>query len=1311
MKEVPFLIFDLSLIITGIMIIALLFRFVNKKGISEKFALQFGTKKFKGRTFVAVVSFSILVVLMGVLSISFIKAKIIKRDRIALEQTVESTRQKIDFWVEKRNTDIQQFVESDQFVSYLKNAESNDSIALPASLGFNYCFINKENIIFNPYSDQTIKVSSIGEQCQNNISTIFSGKELYLNNIDDSVESCFARNGDSKGILYKGIPVKKNDAVIGVILCEVFTEREMSELLRFSRVGESGESYLINGQGNMVTKSRFEAELAKLNYFKKNESGGLIIPIRVPSENIFESNSTVQTGQEELTFMAENLLKKNSGSNVDGYLDYRGVPVQGSWIWLDKYNLGLVTEIDKSESLSVFYFIRQSAFVVLFIVILIIVSSVLFSISLGEKANEVLIKAKDDLEHQVQDRTAELRVQTTALQAAANAIFITDPDGKMIWINQATTDLTGYSEEDCLGQNPRIFKSNHHPREFYEELWNTINSGKVWKGELINKRKNKEIYIEEMTITPIMDDKGQITNFVAVKQDISERKNNEKEIINERKRFAQLLDSTPDAIVIINNEGIIEVVNDQLLSIFKYERSEVIGQTIEIFLPNEYKEKHVNLRGTFFSNPSHRSMGGRSELFAKRKDNSVFPVEISLNPIKIEDETLVAAAIRDITERKNAEDEIKRSEEFRRLILNSTGEGIYGIDLNGNCTFANTACIELLGYDKQEELLGKNMHDLIHHTLPNGEPYIMQECQIYKAFKKGVKVHVSDEVFWKKDGTSFPVEYWSYPMFHDGEIIGSVLAFIDITERKALLTKIKQSEQQFRSIAQTAQDAIISADSKGIIMSWNPSAESIFGYSENEATGQDLSIIVPDQYKNRHKEGMERVKSGGEKHAIGKTVELIGLHKSGRTFPIELSLSNWTGPNGMEFSGIIRDISERKKFQEALEEANKRMSGELNVAKDIQMSMLPLIFPAFPKRKDINIHASLIPAREVGGDFYDFFFIDDSHLCFVVGDVSGKGVPAALMMAVCKTLIKSKAGNDKSTASILTQVNEEMARENSNYMFVTVFLGILNTATGELTYTNAGHNPTYIRRSNSSVEKLTELHGPVVAAMEGLSYTQSSVELIPGDYIFAYTDGIPEAHNTSEELFGNNRLDEFIKTNPFNSPQTVIDKIINSVHEFENGAPKFDDLTALCIEYHGDDLNTQKRQSFTITNNISEVQKIIQSFELFAQAESLPLDIGMKMSIVFDEILANVVNYAYEDEEEHEIHVEFKKSGNKLILTIEDDGIPFNPFSKNPPDTKLNVEERAIGGLGIHIVKNLMDECHYHRVTGRNIVTLIKYDL
>ena len=433
---------------------------------------------------------------------------------------------------------------------------------------------------------------------------------------------------------------------------------------------------------------------------------------------------------------------------------------------------------------------------------------------------------------------------------------------------------------------------------------------------------------------------------------------------------------------------------------------------------------------------------------------------------------------------------------------------------------------------------------------------------------------VLEHTHYGKNGEKIFAEVHGYPIFNDaGEVVQMIEYSLDITERKEAEERIKSSENKFRSIAATATDAIISANNKGVIESWNRAAEQIFGYTEKEAIGKDLDLIVPNKYKSAHRDGMSRVAHGGKKNAIGKTVELIGSHKDGSVFPIDLSLSTWGDKENMKFSGIIRDVSERKKYETLIEEANKRMSSELNVAKDIQMSMLPLIFPAFPKRKELDVYAELIPAREVGGDFYDFFFIDEDHFCIVVGDVSGKGVPAALMMAVCKTLIKSNSRNVYHTHKIINWVNKEMAKENDNAMFVTVFIGILNTKTGEFTYTNAGHNPTYIKRSNGEVDKLSDLHGVVVAAMEGIQYKESKVKINPGDIIFAYTDGIPEAHNKKGEMYTDQKLLDLLNDNEFSSPKKMIDQVVSSVHDFEDGFESFDDITALGLHYKGNITN------------------------------------------------------------------------------------------------------------------------------------------
>lgn len=256
-----------------------------------------------------------------------------------------------------------------------------------------------------------------------------------------------------------------------------------------------------------------------------------------------------------------------------------------------------------------------------------------------------------------------------------------------------------------------------------------------------------------------------------------------------------------------------------------------------------------------------------------------------------------------------------------------------------------------------------------------------------------------------------------------------------------------------------------------------------------------------------------------------------------------------------------------KKDQEiaTLKEEKTRMEEELNLAKDIQLNMIPASHPDFSNKKEIELYAKLIPAREVGGDFYDYYLLDDTHLGIVVGDVSGKGVAAGFMMAICKSLLKSRATTDLSTASIISHVNQEMAVNNPNYMFTTVFLGILNIATKELVYTNAGHNPTYIRKKDGTLERLTDLHGPVVAAMEDIVYGETTVQLEVGDVIFAYTDGITEAHNLALELFTEVRLQQSLQE-PFQNVKDTVERIFMDILLFERGAEQFDDITALCVE-------------------------------------------------------------------------------------------------------------------------------------------------
>ncbi len=247
----------------------------------------------------------------------------------------------------------------------------------------------------------------------------------------------------------------------------------------------------------------------------------------------------------------------------------------------------------------------------------------------------------------------------------------------------------------------------------------------------------------------------------------------------------------------------------------------------------------------------------------------------------------------------------------------------------------------------------------------------------------------------------------------------------------------------------------------------------------------------------------------------------------------------------------------------------ERVGAELHVATQIQADMLPSVFPAFPDRHEFDIYASMTPAKEVGGDFYDFFLIDDDHMAMVMADVSGKGVPAALFMAIAKTLIKRRAQAGGSPSEILADANNMLCEGNHAQLFVTVWIGILTLSTGKGVAANAGHEDPVIRRAGGDFELIKYRHSPAVAAMEGIPFRQHEFELFPGDTLFVYTDGVPEATNDRNELYGTARMLDALNRNKGEKLSVLLQKVHEDVNRFVGTAPQFDDITMLGFDYYG----------------------------------------------------------------------------------------------------------------------------------------------
>lgn len=376
---------------------------------------------------------------------------------------------------------------------------------------------------------------------------------------------------------------------------------------------------------------------------------------------------------------------------------------------------------------------------------------------------------------------------------------------------------------------------------------------------------------------------------------------------------------------------------------------------------------------------------------------------------------------------------------------------------------------------------------------------------------------------------------------------------------------------------------------------------------------------------------------------------------------------------------------------------NQKVTSELSIASIIQSQVLP---KEFPDSKFGEIYGLMNSAKKVGGDFYDFFNIDEDHLAIVIGDASGKGIPSSLYMMKAQSVIRALTKNSKiDTAAIMNKVNDSLCEGNDYSMFVTCWLGILNKQNGELKFTNAGHNPPIIK-SKGKFEYLSAKSGLVLGGFRDFEYKEASVKLTKGDKLFLYTDGVTEAHNVRSELYGEDRLLEKVSKLD-TSPYETITRIREDVREFSRNAEQFDDITMLMVEYRKPQSVFSKKFEAK-RDNLEKVQDFIVS--------SIKADLDIKyknqLLIVAEEVFINIASYAYEGRGYCNVDVSYENDVLTLVFT--DNGVQFDPLAKEDPNTKQKAEDRQIGGLGIFMVKNLMDKVYYEYKDNKNILTMVK---
>lgn len=382
--------------------------------------------------------------------------------------------------------------------------------------------------------------------------------------------------------------------------------------------------------------------------------------------------------------------------------------------------------------------------------------------------------------------------------------------------------------------------------------------------------------------------------------------------------------------------------------------------------------------------------------------------------------------------------------------------------------------------------------------------------------------------------------------------------------------------------------------------------------------------------------------------------------------------------------------------------AKEKFESELRIAREIQMGMLPKTFPPFPNRKEIDLYALLIPAKEVGGDLYDYLIFND-RMFFLIGDVSGKGIPASLLMAVTRSHFRSVGPYFNTPAEIIGSMNNALSENNDSNMFVTLFMGALDLTTGELVFCNAGHNPPVLLSENN--EYIDVIPNLPIGLIEGFEFREQTMMLPINSTLLLYTDGLTEAENEEKELYGEEHLIEFINDLEYQNTEQLIKKIRENLAEHVQNAEQSDDLTFLAIQYNGP-MNYEK--SLVMTNEISQISLLNEFIEQIGSDLNLDGSLVMSLNLALEEAASNVIMYAYPEGEPQSITLEVKKRGHDLIFTLTDSGREFDPTEKENPDLDLSVEDRPIGGLGIFLIKQVMNEVTYSRMEDNNVFVMKK---
>ncbi len=774
-------------------------------------------------------AFIVLVFLLAWIALGRIQAKIQFDTGEALKTVLDTTHESLRLWSDNNKYHLSRLAGDPRLVALVER-----QLQLPRT---GKALVNSDTLkqlrdFFNQHKNRFGEVGffiiapdfvSIASMRDTNIGTInlianqaldmlnraFQGETVLVPPLVSDVD--LDRSYDSpQGIvptMFFAAPVKNHQGqIIAVLVQRIDPHKDFTRLIQLGQIGKSGETYAFGRYGRLLSESRFDEDLRKIGMIRNNQRGILIVSIRDPGGNLVKGfKPELPRYQQPLTAMAAQATKGQPGLDIEGYRDYRGVRVYGAWLWDENLGFGLATEIDEADALRSYYTARNVIITVMAITVLLALGSLLFAVLIDERASRALQKSHEELERRVEERTAELRKLSRATEQSPASVVITDKDGRIEYVNATFSDVTGYSGEEAFGQNPRILKGGNLPEPHYKQLWDTILAGEIWEGDLINRKKNGEEFWESASISPIMNDGGDITHFVAVKQDITERKQAEDTIRQQKNFIETVINSIPDAISIIEvDTGRVVKANDAFAAEVGLPHDEIEGKPCyqlthglpemcapphhecPMFKTKETGQKHV------------------VEHIHETADGQQLYVEVSTFPIREENGEIrqVVHVARDITERKKAEAEIKNSEKNLAQIIDFLPDPTWVIDNNGTVVRWNRAMEKLLGISA-DDMVGKGDHEYALPFYGERRPVLIDLVKEWDASYEEKYLTV------KKDGDNLIAESYhpslgqggiylsaTAGLLYDaaGKVTGAIESLRDITERKQMEKDLIQAK-------------------------------------------------------------------------------------------------------------------------------------------------------------------------------------------------------------------------------------------------------------------------------------------------------------------------------------------------------------------------------------------------------------------------------------------------------------------------------------------------------------------------------------